>query len=314
MRITIIRFLEIIWVIFLTTFIFVSVLFALWHRAAYHGEKVTFSPSFLRKQEFTWKHLAKDHESLEIFKAISKNDISRLRHFPDVNIKGDQGMTPLLWSLYEKNQRAFTILLEKGADSSASIDRNWNFFQYERAMNRGGVNVPLDGFSVTSLAAGFYEPKYLNLILEHHGNPNSINPVTKLTPLFDLVTVTFVEETDDQVENFKALIKAGADIEYRLPRQDNLLFYTITQHYPRYILALLESGADFRALNNRGEDCVMLLYPELETDPRYGDIKKWMERVGFDFEAARKAAPTWTKPMTLPVEERPWLPKRPVEE
>ena len=160
-------------------------------------------------------------------------------------------------------------------------------------------------FLGTSLAAGFYEPKYLNLILEHHGDPNSINPATKLTPLFDLVTVTFVEETDDQVENFKALIKAGADIEYRLPRQDNLLFYTITQHYPRYILALLESGADFRALNNRGEDCVMLLYPELETDPRYGDIKKWMERVGFDLEAARKAAPTWTKPMTLPVEERP---------
>ena len=99
MRIAIIRFLEIIWVIFLTTFIFVSVLFALWHRAAYHGERLPF-PLFYGNKSLPGAP-AGIMNHWRLLKP-TKNDISCLRHFLMSTSKVTRD-DPLLWSLTKTN-------------------------------------------------------------------------------------------------------------------------------------------------------------------------------------------------------------------
>lgn len=255
-----------------------------------------------------------DQISLEICKSISSNDIDRLKTLldqcPDVNVKGKKNVTFLLFALCKENEKAFRLLLEKGADPAI---RSTGTIYFEG--NRDPYRRITSGDTVTYLAAIWYRPIYLQLILRNNGDPNLIDPRSKLTPVYYTsgrhTNQDNFRVAEDRKTKLEALIAAGADIEYRIPGQDNLLLRTT---YQPSILILLQNGADFRVLNSDGEDFVLLLAGRLLKEPENRDLRKWLDENGYDIEAAKKAVATLEKPITLPFEERPWLPKRLPEE
>lgn len=77
----------------------------------------------------------------------------------DVNGKGMQGITPLIWAMSCHNYAGINALLEQGANP----------------------NLPMDsGDTAVYLAGGGNDPKILPLLLDHGGNPKEIEVFNRL--------------------------------------------------------------------------------------------------------------------------------------
>lgn len=251
-----------------------------------------------------------NHPSYALCEAVSDNDMEKFKELlkttSDVNSPGKGNMTPLLWALYEENEEAFKLLLEKGADPNIQLKSS---FTYARDKDRI-PSVYFSGDSITSIAASRYAPKFLKLVLEHQGDPNLVSPYTKLSPLFDVIFFSKSVETDDALENFQMLVDAGANVDYDLSNQADLLFYSIQRRFPRFVLALLKNGADYYALNNNGLDFMIQISKYSPNIFRSTELREWLTNNGFDIEAAKKAAENLEYPIELAIEERPWLPQK----
>jgi ankyrin repeat protein len=70
----------------------------------------------------------------------------------NVNAKGRQGVTPLMYAILRSKPSAFRILLEEGADANATSD---------------------NGQGVMSLAAVHPDLRFLGIALDLHGDPNT---------------------------------------------------------------------------------------------------------------------------------------------
>jgi hypothetical protein len=106
-----------------------------------------------------------------------------------VNARGNQGATPLLWSM--RNLQGFQKLLSLGADANAVFG---------------------DGSSVLHWAATGKNPAFLELALRHGGNPNLVAGTRGETPLFRAVGA--------QRKAIELLLSAGADVNARSSEGD----------------------------------------------------------------------------------------------
>lgn len=228
----------------------------------------------------------------------------------DVNTKGEGNMTFLMWALKYQNERAFCLLLERGADPNIQITKERIFGPLQKDVYYisplGGEHdrAPLQqGDSVVNQTTFYYPANYLNVVLEHGGNPNLVNSANKLTPCYELIVRSGFLVTDDLISNLKLLIAKGVDVNYSIPeRQSSILMDALA---PEYILILLKAGADWRITGRFGTDILVKLANHLD-NPKYSELRKWFEEHGFDIEAAKEANKLSELP---PVEERSWLPK-----
>lgn len=108
-----------------------------------------------------------------------------LAHGANVNARGVDGMTALLWAMSRRSKKGVAWLLEHGADPN--------------------VVLTLDGSSAISLAAMQEDPWYLKEVLAHGGNLNIRNPLNGHTPLVDAMA----GRLDN---NARLLIAAGANM------------------------------------------------------------------------------------------------------
>jgi len=139
-----------------------------------------------------------------------------------VDAHGDKQVTPLQWALLEKSSRGLEALLAAGANPSEP---------------------GIDGDTVVHLAAMADDAKYLDLLLSKGADADARNGTTQATPLFAALRGA-------REPQFRALIKAGADVDAADRTGNRPLHYAAKTNQPGRVLDLLEAGADPRATTN----------------------------------------------------------------
>jgi ankyrin repeat protein len=172
-------------------------------------------------------------------KAVEAEDVDKikeevLKNKIPVDFKDPiNGKTLLMMSIYNSKYESAKTLLELGA--------NPNYHDtYE------GKTPVID-------AAGNADPKYLKLILEYKGDPNSIenifpDPKKIINPERNSALTSCISAMDDKndLEKVKLLVEAGADINYTKKGIIQTVFVAaIIQHKMDVAMYLIEKGADY---------------------------------------------------------------------
>ena len=177
-----------------------------------------------------------DPNVIELCRAIETNDLAQMKQLidagVDVNAKGKDNMTPLLWAFPDNKLERFKILMEAGADPNVYIKSNLGVSRAFRA-----------GDSVTHMAARTYFP-YFDVVFENGGDPNlpsKTMPLRAETPIFTVITAGGPKAK----ERIKALIAMGANINHRNNSGDTPLRLAagFGGQYD-LCLFLIDSGAD----------------------------------------------------------------------
>lgn len=142
----------------------------------------------------------------------------------DVNSKGKDGATPLLWALGSLNRAGVERLLEHGADPD--------------------VKLP-GGSSPIYIAAGASDSEFLKMMLNHGGDPNYLHEKRKHTLLFSAI----MQRNLDTIE---ILVDNGADINHRNSHGNTPLIFAAGLNHHHIVYRLLELGADYSITNNWG--------------------------------------------------------------
>jgi len=126
---------------------------------------------------------------LALIDAAGAGDVRKLERLvaqgADVNVRGRYGMTPAFWALAHLSKDGLAFLLEHGADPNAQLTP--------------------DGNSVMSLSAMGSDSWYLREAIDHGGNVDLMNPISRHTPIFDAMLAL-------RDENVRMLIAAHADL------------------------------------------------------------------------------------------------------
>lgn len=189
----------------------------------------------------------------KLFDALESNDVNAVREIlkkgADVNAKGENGMTPLM---YASGAELIQLLIDHGADVNAKSDRGYTalMISYEaettKKLIENGAEIDAKDNKGDTALTYIFEKRYyaerekiLQELINNGVDVNSINN-EKNTPLICLVTSDF--DKQDQEYLMGPLIKAGADINYsgRDDRKTPLMVVTkLTQ-----AVILVEAGAD----------------------------------------------------------------------
>src|SRR5690606_22468830 len=102
----------------------------------------------------------------------------------DINYQGKDGMTPLLWVFGQQGQKGFDLLLRLGANPNYPV---------------------ITGGSVMTFSAEAANLVYLEMALDHGGDPNYFNLHRKHNLIFDAIS-------PGRLEHVKLLVEHGADI------------------------------------------------------------------------------------------------------
>ena len=145
-----------------------------------------------------------------------------------VNGVGQRGMTPLLWSLGKRNMKGFLWLLEHGADPNLV----------------SCCDIKRSKLSPMGMAAQGGDSGFLEALLSHGGDPNSIVDDVERTPIFYAVTLR-------RMRNIELLIRHRADLNRVELRNVTVMAFghTVLQHALdssqfEIALTLLRAGAN----------------------------------------------------------------------
>lgn len=166
--------------------------------------------------------------ALPLARAAARGDTTEVKRLVatgvDPNTVGQHDITPLWWAAWAENLDGFKALLEAGA--------NPNFRRP-------------DGFSLMSLVTRMKDPRFLELVLKHGGDPNFREAKSSKTPLFE--TVMF----SDGGRQRELLLQAGADLN----AQDVVGWTPMIEAIAargdyRLVWDFLQRGADYRIKTN----------------------------------------------------------------
>jgi hypothetical protein len=171
-------------------------------------------------------------KALELAEAVDRNDAVAVQRLikqegvnPDV-IFDESAMPMVAWPVFNTNLRGLKLLLDNGANPNARrIDS-----QRTSGQQRNNALV---------FAAGNADPRYLAMLLDYGGDPNTHN--SNGEPL------TYVATLQDQWPNVKMLIERGANINEGLYAPES--YNTVVAWYSSFgnfeqVYWLLQHGAD----------------------------------------------------------------------
>ena len=179
-----------------------------------------------------------DPQVVALGDAIVANDLDRMKELiaagADVNARGKENMTPLLWAFFDGKPERFRLLLEAGADPNVSIESD---FGIPHALNPGD--------SVTHMACRSEFGHFWD-VFAHGGDPNLPNKEAAFrgeTPVYSVIK----SAAGDKKERIARLAELGASLN-RAPGVEASPLVTAEGYFGRYDLCLLliDLGADPR--------------------------------------------------------------------
>lgn len=223
-----------------------------------------------------------DPEVAKLAKAAARGDVSTIDKLVDagvdVNAKGEDGMTPLIFAYRKNSKKGFLRLLERGADPNAQ-DRKGN--------------------SAISLAASDKEDsEWLKMVLKHGGNPNLVDEIDSLDFLRGATPLSNAAESKN-LENVELLIQAKANLDHQDQAGMTAMMRAASFRWYVAVDTLLRAGADWRPKRKKESGGQNLAFICLEYKPSRKDYPKeyeYWERVlaflkakGVDLEATQRA-------------------------
>ena len=249
-------------------------------------------------EKFNWK--AEDFfdnpKVIALCKAIEAKDLKSIDRLvadgADVNAKGTDNMTPLLWAFPEDKPEVFKRILEHGADPNVEVTSDFN------TKKSAVLPVVLPGDSVLHLAAQTSFSNYFKYVMQHGGNPNLIRGNNwKDSPLITVIRGGGA----DKKEAILLLTDAGADLEYAASPIRGTALWECMSRDPDLAFQLLSAGASAHYCKKSGDTLAHCLlrenergYPGQTPQMRVQLIKlntkilELLEAYGADLEGARR--------------------------
>ncbi len=167
----------------------------------------------------------------------------------DVNARGKDGVTPLIWALVQGSKSGFKYLLEHGANPNLQTAQ---------------------GDSVMRLGAMHEDSEYLALALKNKGDPNLVDPETAKTPLFAAIGSL-------RPKNIQLLIEAGANLNFQDPTGNTPMMRAAGVNRFDFVHAFLKAGADTAIENNWGNTIVYFV-KDSTVSPKH-ELYQWRLKV-----------------------------------
>ncbi|WP_107768235.1 ankyrin repeat domain-containing protein [Dickeya dadantii] len=165
----------------------------------------------------------------------------------NLNIQGKEGITPLLWLIYEtQDKNAVRLALKLGADP------NYKDGSGDSAVNR---------------VSGVRDPDWLRIVLDAGGNPNAIGRLEQ-PALFSAIG-------EDRWADIKLLVERGADINLKDSLDRNSVLYA--GYLNKYEIAywLIEKGADITIYDATGSNMAWTVEDSLSVMPHNAASYPW---------------------------------------
>ena len=238
-----------------------------------------------------------DPQIVALCKAIEKEDIPEIDRLvaegADVNARGKDGMTPLLWA-YPAGENALEQILEHGADPNTQY---FNEFGSRGMVEKGDsllfVAIKSTRPSNEKNAEKFHN--YIDILLKHGANPNQMQAVFEMPPLWNAIRFKNHEAAEK-------LIKAGADIDFKDDVGRSLISYAAGLNAHLVLRILIENGADYRVIDRSngltvtqiiGSHYDRFIDSESEAGKQYRETVAWMETRGMSIERAKEQWELW---------------------
>jgi ankyrin repeat protein len=231
---------------------------------------------------------------IELCHAIEADDLKEIDRLvaagANVNAKGKDNMTPLMWAFPDNKLERFKRLLELGADPNVIFQSDLN--------TRGNLG---RGESITHMACETRFPGYFEAVFAHGGDPNLIkNGIIKLrTPLFSVIS----GGGPNKKAQIQILIDKGADLNH-LDNAGTTPVGMAVGWGGQYDIALmlLEAGANYKIYKPRTN--ARLVHYVLNQESRktawtptqkidYEKLVKWLEDHGESIDQARADIKRW---------------------
>ncbi|MBC8290762.1 MAG: hypothetical protein H8E37_10645 [Planctomycetes bacterium] len=147
----------------------------------------------------------KDPEVVALCEAIESDNLEEIDRLvasgADVNAKGKDGMTPLLWAFPDDRLPRFEKMLELGANPNVPITGDLN--------SRGTFRPSM---TVIHIAAGSKFEGQFEAVMKHGGDPNLVDDRDQ-APL-NLIVGSFSLPESLRLKRIRILLDAGADLDF----------------------------------------------------------------------------------------------------
>ncbi|WP_447926977.1 ankyrin repeat domain-containing protein [Vreelandella sp. EE27] len=180
-----------------------------------------------------------DPVQLALAEAAGRGDIEAMQQAleagADPNAPGEDGMTPLFWSVtMEANIEAFRYMLGQGGDPNLVV-----------------VDEGKPGTSTIYLIYQAYRnpnPAFIEAVLEAGADPD--------TEVHEQKTLLFESMTDEYIDQIRLLISYGANVNYLGKFENTPLNEAVIGTEYKTALALLNAGADPEMKNVNGKSTI----------------------------------------------------------
>jgi len=251
--------------------------------------------SFHQKFGLEARNFFADPDVLRLCRVIEDNDLFELRGLidagVDVNARGKDNVTPLLWAYPDNKPERFELLLAAGADPNVKLTGNLGV----RAAFRPGE-------SVTSKSAKSFFPKHFDLVMQYGGDPNITNehgdPLLHQAIFFG---------AGDVHQRVRKLIECGADVN-ALDSAGWPPTITAIGAFQQYdvVMLLLDLGCDHTTFQQGTRRKLIhavtarenrLKYHSPEEQASHQRLLQRLIDLGEDAEAARQDNARWSNPL-----------------
>jgi uncharacterized protein len=258
-------------------------------------------------EKFGWKaeDYFEDPSVVALCHAIEASDIAEINRLvaggANVNAKGKDNMTPLLWAFPDKKPECFKRLLELGADPNVAIKSDLN--------TRGGFAA---GDSVTHMACRTEFPGYFEAVFAHGGDPNFVRNwhIKGITPLFAVI----MGAGSNKNSKVHVLVDKGAELNHADSTGTTPVMVAVGWG-GSYDLAitLLNAGADYNTYKPKSNTKLVHIVASEErrkpmwTPQQADDYQKlvaWLEKHGESIDTAKADVKRWQSWNTTPAEFR----------
>ena len=248
--------------------------------------------SFHQRSAWKAEDFFSDPKVIGLCRAIEAEEITKIKEWiaagADVNARGKDNMTPLLWAFPDNKLARFRILLEHGADPNVKFSGNFG-------VPRGFVR----GDSVTSMAAKTVFPGYFEAVMMHGGDPNIQDFMGDLV----LHQIIHAPISDAEAEKrVRIAIESGANLQAFGKSARNAGMTAAAFLRPRIVLIMLDSGLDPSVYDEFERQRLVHYSLRGQADVRdsnydhanlYNELLTWLKDHGEDIEEARADLARW---------------------
>ncbi|WP_121576576.1 ankyrin repeat domain-containing protein [Brenneria alni] len=201
-----------------------------------------------------------------LLQSIRNGDEAAARHQLsqglDLNIQGKEGVTPLLWLVYEtQNKKAVKLALKLGADPN-----------YKDG----------SGDSIVNRVSGVRDPDWLRIVLDAGGDPNSIGRLDQ--------PAIFSAINEERWADIKLLVERGANVNLTDGQKTNSAHYAAYLNQYDIVYWLIEHGAHVDTYSATGgslawrvHESLSIMSPQSPQYPWALKVKQLLQQRGVKF-------------------------------